>query len=396
MSSSALAQSQLRHAIVRISKLVVTSYILDWILMIAVAGIGGGFSSLTPSQRPFILTDPDISLPYVSKDTVSSAVLIIVGLVAPAVIIVLFSLLLVPSPRALKDAPYALIWRRKIWEWNAGWMGLALALAATFCATEGLKDVIGKPRPDLIGRCNPDLSNISRYAVGGLGRALPGAPTYVTLDICRNQDSNLRKDGFAAWPSGHSSFSFAGMLYLTLWLCAKFSVAFPYLGPLAFGAKAPAAQTAAVLPESSHDAISNAENSKSTLHDSADLSPPSSSTSLRGQGAAPPVYLQILCFFPICVAFYIACSRYHDHRHAGFDIISGAVLGIFFAYVGFHMYHLPIRRSDGWAWAARSRSHAFFRGFDYADLTITEGWAAESRVLSTTADNNEPRGEAQV
>lgn len=84
-------------------------------------------------------------------------------------------------------------------------MGLALALAATFTATEGLKDLIGKPRPDLIARCDPDLSKIATYAVGGLGELLQGAPTFVTYEICRNQGNNLKKDGFAAWPSGHSS-----------------------------------------------------------------------------------------------------------------------------------------------------------------------------------------------
>lgn len=84
-------------------------------------------------------------------------------------------------------------------------MGLALALAATFTATQGLKDLIGKPRPDLIGRCDPDLSKISTYAVGGLGALVQGAPTFVTYEICRNQGSDLKNDGFAAWPSGHSS-----------------------------------------------------------------------------------------------------------------------------------------------------------------------------------------------
>lgn len=170
------------------------------------AGIGAGFSKLTPAQRPFSLTDPAISLPYKLTDTVSSGLLIAIGLAIPAGIILVFSWLLVPSnPRALRRAPFALIWRRKIWEWNAGWMGLALALAATFTATQGLKDLVGKPRPDLIGRCDPDLSKISTYAVGGLGALVQGAPTFVTYEICRNQGSDLRNDGFAAWPSGHSS-----------------------------------------------------------------------------------------------------------------------------------------------------------------------------------------------
>ncbi|EEA21127.1 hypothetical protein EYB25_008591 [Talaromyces marneffei] len=374
-----MSTDQVKPAIARISALLISSYILDWILIVGVAGIGGGFANLTPAQRPFSLTDPAISLPYAAHDTVSSGLLIVIGLVIPAAIILVFSLLFVPSNlRALRKAPLALTWRRKVWEWNAGWMGLALALAATFTATEGLKDLIGKPRPDLIARCDPDLSKIATYAVGGLGELLQGAPTFVTYEICRNQGNNLKKDGFAAWPSGHSSFSFAGMLYLTLWLCAKFSIAFPYIGPLPFGARTPAATSRIQKTEAEQASVSTTPVSSSPRH----------------QGAAPPVYLQILAFVPVCVAFFVACSRYHDHRHAGFDIISGSVVGIFFAYIGFHMYHVPLRRSDGWAWAARSRRHAFFRATGYADLTSTEGWAGSEAMPELIQD--EVRGEEQV
>lgn len=309
----------------------------------------------------------------------SSAVLIIVGLVAPGVIVAVLSLLLVPTPTALRGAPFALIWRRKIWEWNAGWMGLGVALAATFMATEGLKDLAGKPRPDLLDRCDPDLSKVDMYTVGGLGADLPGAPRLVTAGICRNQAKELRIDGFVSFPSGHASFSFAGLLYLSLWLCSKFSISFPYLGPLPFGAAAPAA---AAIESSSPDQRNgnHIEEVKATENSSGSWLP-APSTSLRAQGAAPPVYLQIIAFVPICVATFIAISRYFDHRHHGFDILFGAALGSFFAYIGFRLYHVPIRRSDGWSWAARSRRHAFFRGIGYGDLVVTEGWARDSYTI---------------
>lgn len=96
-------------------------------------------------------------------------------------------------------------WRYKLWEWNAGWMGLAVAFAWAWMATEGLKDLYGRPRPDMLARCNPDLSNIATYAVGGLGEKLAGAPTLVTWKICQNKSKVLANDGFASFPSGHSS-----------------------------------------------------------------------------------------------------------------------------------------------------------------------------------------------
>ncbi|KAJ5691782.1 hypothetical protein N7462_001205 [Penicillium macrosclerotiorum] len=220
-----------RDAIAHISKLLVLSYVVDWVIIIGIALIGYGFYKQTPNQHPFSLTDPTISYPYIENETVSTVTLILVGLLAPAVIVLIGALVLVPGTTAAEGAKpsKSQTLRRKFWEWNAGWMGLALALASVWTATQGLKVLIGKPRPDLLARCNPDLSKIATYTVGGLGDRLQGAATLVSYELCQDQSSSLRIDGFSSFPSGHSSFSFAGLGYLTLWLCAKFSVGFPYL-----------------------------------------------------------------------------------------------------------------------------------------------------------------------
>lgn len=84
-------------------------------------------------------------------------------------------------------------------------MGLGLTAASVFMATEGLKTLYGKPRPDMLDRCDPDLSNIAAYAVGGLGQKLSNAPTIVTWEICRNKSEYLKVKGFSSFPSGHSS-----------------------------------------------------------------------------------------------------------------------------------------------------------------------------------------------
>lgn len=144
-------------------------------------------------------------MPYVKDATVSVGVLVVVGLVAPAVIIVLVSLVLFPGSVVDKTASRIVLWKYKLWEWHAGWMGLALAAAGVFMATEGLKSLYGKPRPDMLARCDPDLSDIATYAVGGLGGKLSGAPTLVTWEICRNKSETLRIQGFSSFPSGHAS-----------------------------------------------------------------------------------------------------------------------------------------------------------------------------------------------
>ncbi|PYI35164.1 PAP2-domain-containing protein [Aspergillus indologenus CBS 114.80] len=331
---------------VHFSKRLVVSYILDWILIIGIALIGFGFGRVSPSQRPFSLTDPSISFPHRDHDTVSVSVVAVVALIVPAVIIVLGALVLIPLSPAMTNhettiVARAKLWRYKIWEWNAGWLGLGIALAGAYMATEGLKDLFGKPRPDMLARCDPDLSKINTFAVSGLGSRLDGAPTLVTWEICRNQARELAVDGFSSFPSGHSSFAFGGLTYLTLWLCAKLSIGFPYLA---------------------HSPLSQ------------ELQRQERST-IRKQGAAPPVYLLIIVFVPIAVAFFIAASRWFDYRHHGFDIIFGSVMGIVFAWIGFRLYQLPVMRGAGWSWGARDSSHAFFRSVGLPSHVGADNWA---------------------
>ena len=128
----------------------------------------------------------------------------IVGLVAPAIIIVAICLTLVPGPTVSKSTPKSLIWKRKLWEWNTGWMGLGLALAVTFFITQGMKLLFGKPRPDLIARCDPDLENISDYLINTV-MEIETPVQMVTYKICRQKDLSILNDGFMSFPSGHAS-----------------------------------------------------------------------------------------------------------------------------------------------------------------------------------------------
>ena len=86
-------------------------------------------------------------------------------------------------------------------------MGLALALATAFMATEGMKDLFGKPRPDLLSRCDLDPEAVAggQGVVGGFGAALPEWNVLVSATACRQTDSGVLRDGFQSFPSGHSS-----------------------------------------------------------------------------------------------------------------------------------------------------------------------------------------------
>lgn len=287
-------------------------------------------------------------------------------MVAPGVITALIALLLVPGPTAERETPKSLIWRRKIWEWNTAWMGLGVALAGAFVVTEGVKDIYGKPRPDLLARCDPDLDNIAAFQVGGLGQRLGNAPILVTSGICRKQGSTL-DGGFTSFPSGHSSFAWAGMTYLALFLCSKFAIAVPFLPPARFGSI-----------RASQQGLSAATNSRPGQgHDNT-----SSSTPLRNQAAAPPVHLLIIALVPIGTAIFISGSRWFDYRHHGFDIIIGSLIGIGFAWLGFRWYHLPIQRGAGWSWGARTRDRAFYLGLGIPSYVGDEGWFSAKSMAS--------------
>ncbi|KAJ5151558.1 hypothetical protein N7492_009853 [Penicillium capsulatum] len=289
--------------------------------------IGYGFSRVTPSQHLFSLTDLDISYPYIKDETVSTETLVLTGLFAPAVIIMIGALLLVPGSAGSDGArpSKSQILRRRIWEWNAGWMGLAVAVAGVWMSTQGLKDLVGRPRPDLLSRCNPDLSTVSAHALSGLGGHLRDAPTLVSWKICQDQSSRV------------------------------FSIGFPYLPHFPVEGEAP----------------------------TDDRSSP------RNRGAAPPVLMMIIAFVPTATAFFIAASRWANYRHHTFDILFGSAMGITFAWVGFRMYHLPIRRGAGWAWGPRGRQRAFLRGIGFPSSLGTDSW-------SYTRDTRRGPGDADI
>ncbi len=317
-----------------------------------VAAGGGVLNYISGYHRPFSLTDIAISYPD-KPNIVSLPVLVLVALVAPAGII--FLLCLVSRFLGVTYNPHRRKWLQTLWEIHAGLIGLCASLAGTLFITSGLKDMVGKPRPNLLARCDADLSRISGFVIGGFETS-----ALVTSGICQQTDKRLLDDSFAAFPSGHSSFSCAGLVYLTLWLCARFSLSIPYLDH-------------------------NVRDPDCTR-----VSKPSTT---RGQ-SAPPLWQLAAALFPTVVTIFICSSRYADFHHAGFDIICGAILGTAFAFSSFRLYHLPIRRSRGvLAWGERSRSQAFFSSSvqHKQGVGVGEGFSHGAYSSRDTGDNYELR-----
>ncbi|KAL8925969.1 MAG: hypothetical protein Q9172_001972 [Xanthocarpia lactea] len=330
-------------------KRLIASYVFDWFVILAIAAVGAGFWRVTPYHRPFTLVDPSIAFPYVEHETFSIGVLAVLALIFPGVTIFLVSMIFVPGPSGLTWAPFGPTLRRKLWELHTGWIGLALTLALSFMFTQGMRNLFGKPRPDLLSRCDPDYENQADYALGGFPQVLNGL-YLVSSTICRQTDKTILNEGFASFPSGHASYGLAGLFYLALYLASKLSVTVPYLLPFSYTSSSSSTHAFTTKNTTRPDSSSPTLPPPSTQH----LQIP-----LRYQSAAPPVYLLVPPLIPICLAIYICATRYTDFRHHGFDIIFGALMGIFLSWFGFRMYHLPIRRGDGASWGPRSEGKAF-------------------------------------
>lgn len=330
---------------------------------------------VNPRRRPFSLLDLDISYPL-TPDSISTATLVLTALLAPAIIILLIVLILVPGARTRRSLSRSQIIRRKLWELEKGLAGLALAVAVALFITQGLKNLFGKPRPHLLAVCRPDLAGIAAHAVGGYGQDI--SPRWVLVDssICQETDRALLNDGFRSFPSGHASFSWSGLLYLSLFLCSKFAITIPYLPQLALvgDARSSHAISDTELPPShSSDEPSNATGRK-PLFQPSPKQHHAEKISIYNQAAAPPNYGLLLAVIPVGVAAYITSTRYAEFYHFGFDLLSGSAIGVLSAWFSFRWYHLPIRRGHGWAWGPRSRDRAFGIGVGVGSYVGDEGW----------------------
>jgi len=162
-----------------------------------------------------------------------------------------------------------------------------LSQGAAFVITGSLKNLCGKPRPDLVDRCQPRAGSADGVPYG-----------LVTKSICTQTDSAIMQDGFRSFPSGHSSSSFAGLFFLSLYLAAKLHV-------------------------------------------------------LDQKGE---VWRTVIVLIPTLAAACIAMSRIMDARHHPFDVLFGSALGILCAWASYRQYFPPVSHvwEKGRAYAMRT------------------------------------------
>jgi len=303
--------------------------------------------------------------------------LFVSGVIGPVAVVAIIALIFVPGSTVPPGTPLSLVWKRKLWELHTGWLGLGLALASQWLIVSGMKNLFGKPRPDLLARCEPDLANIARYVVGGIANTTSNGQL-VSAAICTQTDRDKLDDGFRSYPSGHASTSAGGLIYLSLFIASKFAITIPFLAPAGYGnagsysafpsrihAKAAAAEAYELVE---HPPVVDAVAAE-RLASPGDLGTAKRLTAhthtvaaVRLQAASPPLYLLFISVLPFFTSIFIAGSRWFDFRHHGFDILFGFLIGTVTASFAFRYYHLPIREGAGWAWGPRSHDKAFWAG----------------------------------
>lgn len=276
----------------KVSIRIIASYTLDWIVIVIIGLASYGFNKLTPLYHHFSLLDLSIAYPF-GGELVSTTSLIIASAILPAVIVFLIAILLVPGLQLSRRATRSQLIRRKLWELNTGWLGLALSLVTALLFTTFMKSLFGKPRPDMLARCDPDPNTVRQHMIGGFTGGISDSWVLVDQTICRQTDKAILNDGFRSFPSGHSTTSWAGLLYLTLYLCSKFAVVLPYL-PEERSEK----RTDDTTRRAAKETIEHRETSSPFV-------------GRRGEAAAPPLYLLSLLYIPLCVAIFISASRYY-------------------------------------------------------------------------------------
>jgi len=169
------------------------SYASDWIITLTLAAAFFLLDKVDGFRREFSLEDTSLRHSFAVHERIPNFALYMIAVVSPLVIMTLVNVVTVRS------------W----WDFHNATLGAILGLSLTGAVTQVVKLTVGRPRPDILDRCQPPAG-------------LSDPPYQLSNStICTQTNVAIMQDGFRSFPSGHSSLSFAGLGFLAFYLVGK-------------------------------------------------------------------------------------------------------------------------------------------------------------------------------
>jgi len=222
----------------------------DWILIVVLGFAGALITLITPFQQLFDPSDPRLRYPL-KPSSVPDWMVPVISLAIPIVLFVAVYYWARTYSNSFQGPKARLQLHRYI-------LGLCLSNAITFIITTSMKVAVGQPRPNFIA--------LSGWESGSYTKG-----------------SYEMREAFSAFPSGHSSMSACGMVFLSMVMLGTFN---------------------------------------------------RPSISMRPNQA----WRTIVCLLPYAVLVWVMCSRIVDYWHDYGDVIAGALIGGGVALLCYHQH----------------------------------------------------------
>jgi diacylglycerol diphosphate phosphatase/phosphatidate phosphatase len=142
---------------------------------------------VTPFHQHFALQNYTLQYPYAVHERVPIALALAISGLGPILAIALYTLVvdgLFAHRRKVEGYRNVYKFKDRLWELNCGILGLLLAQGAAFVITGTMKNLVGKPRPDLIDRCQPRAGSVDPPVFG-----------LSSIEICTQTSNAILTDG---------------------------------------------------------------------------------------------------------------------------------------------------------------------------------------------------------
>ena len=173
------------------------SYAPDWIITIGLWIALYFIDKVDGFRREFSITDTSLQHTYAVNERIPVYALGLMCLF-PVIVYAAIGLGIMRSvwvsPLCGTPCSAALLNVFCLKDFHSAVLGEVLSLALTISVTTIVKVLVGRPRPDILDRCQP---------VEGAANAIPYG--LVTSAICTTDNLKRLKEGFRSFPSGHAS-----------------------------------------------------------------------------------------------------------------------------------------------------------------------------------------------